>query len=171
MRSFFLDKFENAGSYKAFIVYMLLHSDSFSLVYFKYQENEKMKSKTRKIFNDLKNFKMYSKNTKKWPNTETFDESHIYKIIFYRSKMECLDSLTQVSDIYDWDYPNAPMDLCFYRQGYCWLAVTAHEHMAYLYTDNETELQELRNLGANLTFYENDAEPFYCERICKNTEV
>lgn len=99
-----------------------------------------------------------------WPNTETMDMKHIYKIVFYRSDIECLEVLMQVERLYEWDYPNAPMDLCFYREGYCWMAVTAHEQMAYLYTDNKNEVEELQNLGAKLTLEGTAKELFYLNR-------
>lgn len=165
MNEYFLHEFDNVEIYKKFITYMLTHSDFFSLVYFKYRENEKMKKTSRIIANNLKEFKKYSGNTQKWPNTETYDTSHIYKIVFYRSDIRCLDSLIQVKDLYSWDYPHAPMDLCFYKNGYCWLAVTAHEHMAFLYTNNKSEILELQALGVNLTLYRRKITPFYCDCI------
>ena len=148
---------------------MLLKSESFSLIYFRYRENEKMKQKTRIIFSNLKKFKIYSKSTQKWPNTETQDTSHIYKFVLYRADIECLDILMQVTDIYGWDYPDAPMDLCFYREGYCWLSITAHEYMAYLYTDNREEVEELRNIGADLTFCDEEV-PVCLDKLINKIE-
>lgn len=164
MKEFFLDKFNDEQAYKRFIEYMLLHSDSFSLIHFKYRENESTKRSIKQILDSLKKYKISSKNTQKWPNTETQDTKHFYKLILYHSDIQCLDTLAQVKDIYNWDYPNAPMDLCFYRGGYCWMAVTGHEQMAYLYTDNKNEVEELQNLGAKLTLEGTAKELFYLNR-------
>lgn len=163
MKEFFLEEFKNRETYIEFIKYMLSHSDAFSLVYFKYRENDRMKKKTKTIYENLKRFKICSKKTQEWPNTVTFDEEHIYTIIFYHADVECLDTLTMVDDIYDWYYAKAPIDLCFYKDGYCWLAVTAHEHMASLYTDNKEEVEELRDLGADLEFCGETVDLFYCD--------
>lgn len=161
MKSYFLDEFENVDQYRKFMRYMLLKSDSFSLIYFKYKENEKMKKNVKDIFNGLNEYKLYSKKVNKWPNTETYDNNHIYKYVMYSSNLKCLDILLRIEGIYGWDYPNAPMDLCFYKNGYCWLAITGHERMAYLYTDNMLEIEELKNLGAGLTYDSNETEIFY----------
>lgn len=166
LKSYYLQEFRNKDTYTEFIKFMLSHSDFFSLIYFKYRENERMKHKTKNIYNNLKKFKKYSQNTQKWPNTETNDKDHFYKIIFYRSDIKCLDSLLQVDDIYDWDYPDAPMDLCFYKDGYCWLAITSHEHMAFLYNDNKAEVETLKDLGADLTFC-GEEEVIFCYELYK----
>ncbi len=106
----------------------------------------------RVIDNSLKKFKIYSKRTQQWPNTETFDQIHINKFVLYHSDVKCLDSLMLLDDIFDWDYPYAPMDLCFYKEGYCWFAVTAHEYMAYLYTDDIEVLETLEGMGIELVY-------------------
>lgn len=160
MKTFFLEEFGNVQAYKDFIKYMLVHSDSFSLIYFKNKENEKLKKNTKILYDKLKKFRQYTKRTQIWPNTKTYDISHFYKIVYYRSELECMDLLTLTNDIFDWDYPEAPMDLCFYRDGYCCLAITAHEHMAFLYSDNKGEIDELKALGAKLSFW-GDETPFH----------
>lgn len=102
-------------------------------------------------------------NTMEWPNTQTFDTRHIYNMAFYYAKMECLDILCQVDRLYEWDYPEAPMDLCFYRDGYCWFAVTAHEGFSYLYTEDLEVVNDLIKLGTNLEFTENTSRIFYID--------
>jgi len=48
-----------------------------------------------------------------------------------------------------------------YKNGYCWFALTAHEEMAYLYTDNDRDAETLRNLGLEVTYTEDNAQVFY----------
>ena len=160
MKEFFVEDFKNTSEYENFVNYMLMHSDFFTLVYFRYRENEKMRQSTKIIYNSLKKYKLHSEYTKRWPNTETKDDEHIYKIVFYRSDPACQNILIRVKDLLSWDYPNAPMDLCFYKNGYCWLAVTAHERFACLYVDNDTEIKELESIGTELTLSEESAEVF-----------
>ena len=119
----------------------------------------------------MKKFKIYSIFTQRWPNTETWDQTHSYKFVLYNSDIRCLDILTTVKDIYGWDYPNAPMDLCFYKNGYCWMAITAHEQMAYLYTDSKVEVEKLRILGTKLTLANNDAKIFWLDSIKNSSSI
>ncbi|MFQ6818169.1 MAG: hypothetical protein ACLRTI_03865 [Blautia sp.] len=152
MREYYVDDFKNKKEYKKFIEYMLENSDFFSFIYFKEKENAPVKKSIRFFRSQLQKYKIYSKNTMEWPNTQTFDTRHIYNMAFYYAKTECLDILCQVKCLYDWDYPDAPMDLCFYKDGYCWFAVTAHEGFSYLYTDDLKVVKDLKKLGVNLEF-------------------
>ncbi|MBQ3256618.1 MAG: hypothetical protein IJA67_04305 [Oscillospiraceae bacterium] len=151
MKAYFLEAFSNREDFIKFLAFMLSESDSFSLVYFRRKENEKLKSKAKTISEGLKKFKLSSRATQSWPNTETLDFEHSYKLVMYAADMECLDVLSSVENLYDWNYP-APMDLCFYRNGYCWLAVTGHEQTAYLYTDSQEDIHNLEECGANLSY-------------------
>ncbi len=56
LKSFFLEEFRDKEAYTEFLKFMLVHSDFFSLVYFRYHENEKMKFKTKIIQNAWKLF-------------------------------------------------------------------------------------------------------------------
>lgn len=171
MKVYYLDEFKSIEQYNQFMQYMLLKSDTFSLVYFKYRENEKMKKTTKKIYDSLKKYRLFSKKTNNWPNTENLDTDHIYNFVMYSSEERCLETLLQVQGIYGWDYPDAPMDLCFYRNGYCWLAVTAHERMAYLYTDNLEEVEKLQSLGAELTYENSVSETLFCRTMNIDTII
>ena len=79
----------------------------------------------------------------------TRDEKHIYRIAYYRSDMKCLETLVRVGGLFNWDYPNAPMDLCFYKDNYCCLLNTAHEGYSKMYIE-EKEAAFLDSLGINL---------------------
>lgn len=163
MKQYYVDDFKKKKEYKKFIEYMLENSDFFSFIYFKEKENAPVKKSIRFFRSQLQKYKIYSKNTMEWPNTQTFDTRHIYNIVFYYAKTECLDILCQVKCLYDWDYPDAPMDLCFYKDGYCWFAVTAHEGFSYLYTDDLKVVKDLTKLGVDLEFKENTSKIFYID--------
>ena len=60
MKEIGLEEFKNNENYKKFIKYMLSKSEYFSLVYFRYRENEPMKKKTKDISDLLKKIKVYS---------------------------------------------------------------------------------------------------------------
>jgi len=161
LQCFYISELKSKMQYEQFIEYMLLKSDYFSFVYFRYKENEKMKKRTREIHNSLKSLKIKSKFTNKWPGTVSFDEEHFYKFILYRSTMEAKNILCKVENLFDWDYPMAPMDLCFYKDGYCWFSVTAHEADASFYTDDKSILEDLNNIGIELEYAYNTEDLFY----------
>ena len=168
MNDYFLGEFKEFEHYKNFIEYMLLHSDTFSVIYFRYRENEPLKRRTKLIRDQLKPYMLFNKNVMEWPGTITWNENHhIYRFVLYRAELECLDTLLLVENLYEWDYPYAPMDLCFYRDGYCWMSVTAHEGYADLYTNDEQEVETLESLGAYLELYREDGEMFYLDKIMK----
>ena len=107
MKEFFVEEFSSQESYRRFIKYMLSHSQLFSVIYFRYRENEPMKKRPKMLYEKLKKFKEYSITTSEWPGTITMDDNHIYKLVYYRAEMECFDWLIQVPGLYEWDYPYA----------------------------------------------------------------
>ena len=182
LKWYYIEKLKNEEQYVEFIEYMLKNSDFFSVVYFRYNERESLRRSVKQIRDELRKYKIYSKNTKEWPGTVTRDEKHIYRIAYYRSDMKCLETLVRVGGLFNWDYPNAPMDLCFYRDNYCCLKNTAHEYSASMYIEpdeknflelNGIELEEvlprhvlfevsperLRSMGIP----ERSLEPIYCD--------
>lgn len=161
MKEYFVDEIKNKKVYDNFIQYMLEHSDFFSVVYFRNRKDSPLNKYLKKYKKALRPYILHAENTRKWPNTETWDGRSVYRIAFYYADMECYDILTRVNDIFEWHYPRAPMDLCFYKNGYCWFALTAHEEMAYLYTDNDRDAETLRNLGLEVTYTEDNAQVFY----------
>ncbi len=163
MKCFCVSDIKNKSQYEKFIEYMLLNSEYFSFIYFRYKEHEKMKKRTREIHDSLKNYKVKSKFTHEWPGTISFDEDHFYKFVLYRSTMEVKDILCKVESLFDWDYPIAPMDLCFYKDGYCWFSVTAHEQDASLYTDDKKVIKDLENMGIELGYLYDTDDLFYLD--------
>lgn len=101
MKEFFVEEFSSQESYRRFIKYMLSHSQLFSVIYFRYRENEPMKKRPKMLYEKLKKFKEYSITTSEWPGTITMDDDHIYKLVYYRAEMECFDWLIQVPGLYE----------------------------------------------------------------------
>lgn len=153
MKEYYVEEFKNKESYLAFIRYMLLNSDTFSLIYFKYIESEKTKKSVKEVKKALEHLKIYSCNTLKWPGTETTNnDHHIYRMIIYNSLLDAEKVLNKVEQIYEWQYPQLPMDLCFYKNGYAWFASCAHENLNWLYTNEISVVEDLKTLGVDLFF-------------------
>ena len=149
LKWYYLEELEDKEQYAKFIEYMLRNSDFFSVIYFRYNEWESLKRSVKQIRDELRKYKIYSKNTKEWPGTVTMDEKHVYRIAYYRSDMKCLETLVRVGGLFNWDYPNAPMDLCFYKDNHCCLLNTAHEGYSKMYIE-EKEEAFLESMGIDL---------------------
>ena len=153
MKQYYLEDFKNKEQYCKFINYMVENSDKFSLVYFKYSENGKVKSTVKEMEKLLRPYKIFSYNGNQWPSTVTLNENnHIYKITLYKVAPGVEEILTKPNDLLDWDYPNLPMDLCFYKNGYSWFASAAHEHYASVYLETKQEYLNLIDLGIDMSF-------------------
>ena len=153
MKKYFMEVFKDKQKYRSFINYMVLHSDKFSLVYFKHSENEASKKSVKEIKTLLKPYKIYSVSGNQWPSMVTLNENnHIYNITLYKSSPDVENILTLTNDIFDWDYPSLPMDLCFYKDGYAWFSSSAHERFACVYIDSKETYSELIDIGADLCY-------------------
>lgn len=165
MKCYYVNELKNKEQYEEFISYMLSYSEYFSFIYFRYTENEKMRKSTREIHDLLKKFKVRSCFTHEWPGTFSLDERHYYKFIVYRSVSEVKDILNRYHKLFDWDYPQAPMDLCFYKDNYCYFSVTAHEHDACLYTNDEQLLSDLQKIGLEFQYFGDTENIFRLDKI------
>ena len=149
LKWYYIEKLKNEEQYVEFIEYMLKNSDFFSVVYFRYNERESLRRSVKQIRDELRKYKIYSKNTKEWPGTVVMNETHVYRIAYYRSDIKCMGTFVRVGGLFNWDYPNAPMDLCFYKDNYCCLLNTAHEGYSKMYIE-EKEAAFLESMGINL---------------------
>ena len=85
LKWYYIEKLKNEEQYVEFIEYMLKNSDFFSVVYFRYNERESLRRSVKQIRDELRKYKIYSKNTKEWPGTVVMNETHVYRIAYYRS--------------------------------------------------------------------------------------
>lgn len=163
MKVYLVDKMKNKETYNSFIRYMLLNSDFFSVVYYRQGTNMLFYKDFKEYKKGLEPFLLYAENVSEWPHTKTMGGEAVYRLMVYCADMKCYDILTRVNDIFEWSYPRAPVDLCFYRKGYCWFALTAHEKEAYLYTNNDKEVQELQKLGVDIEYWGEKGDLFYLD--------
>ena len=138
---YFVDGCEEREQYLNLIRILFACCDTYSFIYFKYRENEKTSFSTKKIQKMLSKYKIQSRRASRWPLTVTSnDQGHIYRFVTYRidhSDMEVLSAFELPNSLWEWDYPESPMDLCFYRNGRVFFASCAHEQMNELYLNSE----------------------------------
>lgn len=163
MKSYTIHDFNNWEEYALFIRFMIDKSDKFSLVYFKHTEDEEWLKPVENVYNTLKSYTVYEKKTTMWPGTITLNENnHIYNMVVYKSIPNVEEALLTAFSLYAWDYPILPMDLCFYRDGYAWFELCAHERWNRIIIENDEDVQMLRDLGVELSGCEdiNESELF-----------
>lgn len=81
-------------------------------------------------------------------NKAMYDEQFLYTTTYYiRLANEIKAELINKNSIYDWCFPMALEDLCFFKDGYCWLYSVAHEEILDIYCENEEEYNYLKSIG------------------------
>ena len=154
-KSYYVDGCESKKISHLFLRAILANSDAFSLIYFKFRENEKFSKGVSGMKKRLAPYKIDSRDVTEWPGTKLLsnEQNHIYRMETYQVDMDVLPVLEEVDTIWDWDYPDYPMDPCFYKNGYVWFAVTAHEHANTLYlrdSENFPLAADLESIGVSL---------------------
>ena len=175
MNKYHVENFTSKSVYHDFLSLMLAHSDAFSLVYFQYDRNEEPHENVRRIMEALSPYEISNKDVTRWPGTITMDFRHIYNLRVYRinktnpiAVFDILDVLETADSLWDWDYPEYPMDLCFYKNGFAWFASSAHEQWNALYTDEPAGIAaDLESIGLQVSQGGDiaDNELFYDESL------
>lgn len=157
-------------AYQNFIHYAIEHSDAFMLV--EYKSSEKTGKSYYQTFEELEKFQIKERgkenNIWKWPNMEAmydelraeYCEPYDYIIRMYRADMAVEKVLQKPKSLFNWNWPDYPMDLSFFKEGVCWFATTAHEKNAYIYTDSNDLLQDLKQLGLSFEKESYDSDLF-----------
>ncbi len=167
--SFYVDGCENKDTFHIFTRAILACSDAFSLVYFRYFENEKPSKGASFIKKGLSSFKLNSRIVNQWPGTTILknDRGHIYRMITYKADIDVIPIIETVDTLWDWCYPNYPMDPCFYKDGRAWFVTSTHERWNALYlNDNMLKfVSDFESLGVTLVpkTKKEETELFYNE--------
>lgn len=158
---YYVDGCENREIYQNMIAIATAFCDTMSLVYFKYKQNEKSSESTKAIKKALGKYKKKSKSVTEWPLTETRDFGHIYNMVTYNIPHDLpetfifSDALEMVNTLWDWTYPEYPMDPCFYRNGLIFFASSTHEQMNELYLRSDGDylsVNDFESAGLHLTY-------------------
>lgn len=81
------------------------------------------------------------------------DDIYNYGTEAYIVKIDDIDSckkfLFSAKSLFSWKYPEFPEDICFIRNGKCWIRSIAHEQMLFLENITECEKEFLASIGVN----------------------
>lgn len=130
---------------------LLSYSDAFSLIYFRYHINEVLSKTAATIKDMLTPFEVDTRNVTEWPGTSIKNSrGHVYQMITYRRAVEAIPALEIVDNLWEWNYPQFPMDPCFYKAGYAWFATSTHEGWNALFLKDDEDyplVSDLESLG------------------------
>ena len=177
-RRYFVEGLDNNKVSHMFTRLLLGYSDAFSLIYFRYKRNERLSIGAKYIKEKLSPFVLDSREVEEWPGTQILgnEQGHIYRMVTYQVNIDVIPVLEKVKTLWDWNYRRFPMDPCFYKNGYAWFYVCAHERWNCLYlrqTDEFPSAFDIQSLGISLIdegkapesemFY----HPYYIKRLEK----
>ena len=92
-------------------------------------------------------------------------ENKIYHSTTYYFKLnnELKKQILNNSSLYGWCFPNYLEDICFFKNGYCWLYSVAHEKLCEIYCRDEKEYEYLKSIG--IEFVNNKYIPSKNEKL------
>ncbi|MFS0656891.1 stage III sporulation protein AH [Bacillus sp. 179-C3.3 HS] len=96
----------------------------------------------KKLESSLKEMKEQSE----WASTLLGDDQTA-KVYYYYTDENAKSILLEVAQsLYDWEQPNLPEDLSFFKNGEAWLITCSHENESYIDTEDHTEIQRVFNI-------------------------
>lgn len=154
-----------------------LSKDIIKIIIEEYEETKKKyiekKEKMKKIKDELKQDLILERHNPEWCghaswfepfyNSSSIEEKiqieyqhrgeYIFDICFYRTSENVKRFLLQQERLYNFISPNLPEDICFLKNGGCWLRTISHEHEGYIYEQNEREKLYLKQIGLRYEEY------------------
>ena len=110
------------------------------------------------LIKNEKNIFNHTKNIHNFGNEQVYLNDIYYLILNDELKSEILSK----KSLYDWHYPNSLEDICFFKDGYCFLETVAHEGLCFIYCDNEAEYEYLKSIG--IKFFDKEFKPTKMEK-------
>ena len=84
-------------------------------------------------------------------NTSVNRGKYLYDICFYKACSEIEEVLlSKVDSLYAFNPPYLPEDICFYKNGYCWLGTLTHEKSNFINIENKEDYNYFKKIGLKL---------------------
>lgn len=117
------------------------------------------------------NWVYYNNNTEKWltknvrniinckKNDNCLGNPNVYHSDTYTFKLneEIKSEILSKKSLYDWGYPDSLEDICFFKDGYCFLETITHENLCFIYCDDKEEYEYLKSIGIKI--FEKEFKP------------
>jgi len=140
------NKSMNEKNYNSLITYLHKHCDTISFLIpdFEYAVGVNYEVRIQQLMAVVEPFIVKNYKSDEYCYRKTKGLYNIYNVAFHRDLIEVICS---VRGLYNWIYPYFPEDLCFYKNGKCFLESIAHEKECWVYTEDDAEIKALEKLG------------------------
>lgn len=134
----------------------------------KYKDIGIFKERTEPFLGKLQPYLIKKRNyPTEWPGIKVvLNEYTNVDICVYKVCDEVKPYLLEPKGLFNWKYPYFPDDLSFFKGGYCWFTIVAHEGFACMYIKNDDDIRNLKELGMDFNVTEhndNEKSLFYEE--------
>ncbi len=96
------------------------------------------------ITEELKEAFICCREQTEWPGTISVPSAMVYYFKCTEKSKEIIIKLT--NSLFDWCAPYFPDDLCFLKNNKEWLITTAHEHISFIETNNNEEIEKIKRI-------------------------
>lgn len=92
-------------------------------------------------------------------NDNCLGNPNVYHSDTYTIKLtdEIKSEILSKKSLYDWHWPNSLEDICFFKDGYCFLETISHEKLCFIYCDDKEEYEYLKSIGIKI--FEKEFKP------------
>lgn len=92
-------------------------------------------------------------------NDNCLGNPNVYHSDTYTFKLneEIKSEILSKKSLYDWSYPDSLEDICFFKDGYCFLETITHENLCFIYCDDKEEYEYLKSIGIKI--FEKEFKP------------
>lgn len=78
-----------------------------------------------------------------------------YDVYYYKIDDNLKKKLLEVNSLYQWNFPELPSDLSFYKNEKIWMETITHEEICRIYTDDQEEIEKMREMGLKIQIEKN----------------
>ena len=144
MKYYFLSSRLSSGNYEALLQWALESCTKFSLVW---RASLPFNKKAKNIEIKLKRYLLKEEKTNQWPGTKILGlADNILRL--YKITRESIEILKVAGGIYNWQSPDFPEDLAFYKSvGRAWFGSVAHEKMSFFPEPAFSQNEIIKRIG------------------------
>lgn len=97
------------------------------------------------------------KDESEWAST-ILGDGQTARVYYYHTKDENVKRIIKetVKSLYEWEMPEHPEDLSFFKDGGVWLATSSHEKECYIFPNKEEEIEKIMNINGIVASIEED---------------
>ncbi|AAK79040.1 hypothetical protein BJV85_002938 [Clostridium acetobutylicum] len=116
----------------------------------RYDNLDIFKKSTEPLLEKIRPYLIKKRNfPTEWPGVKVvfYSKYTSVDICVYSICKELETYLLEAKGLFNWKYPYFPDDLCFFKNGYCWFSVVAHEEYACIYIEDAQDIEKLLKIG------------------------